>query len=210
MANKKDDTKKQEEQFIMCPCCGKTKIKKPVEIKSILMEQYMACMMTGTPFAHTYEMYDGKIKITVTMLTQDESDNLIQTRALLDLCAIKVDAEMDDVVKNLKGMLELYSQIDTITVKNDKNVKAFTPAATAKEICATLLKKRTEITTDKLEKEVLKDMLQDSYNTCKNTDLMSVVPPVILSTVRSTHDTLYSILVEAGFDPNFWKGIELA
>lgn len=207
-----EQAEETEQKYILCPCCRKSQIPKPVEIDSPIMDHYMSCIMTGVPFSHTYELYGGKLAITATMLAHEESLDLSIATSTLELCKAKMGGEMDETLSELIGMLNVYAQIDTISShdKTKLNMKSlYNPKKVVFDICKDLNEKRYKIIQNDMTTDDIKKMIENAFALCKNTSTMSALPAAILSTVQRTHDTLYSILVEAGFDPNFWKGIEL-
>jgi hypothetical protein len=53
-------------------------------------------------------------------------------------------------------------------------------------------------------------MLMDIYKECCQEEKLSSLPDIMLQTIVRTHNDIYNILMQTGFDENFWKGIELA
>lgn len=65
-----EEKEKKAPEFITCPCCGKPTLVKPLELNGPILDHYIACLVSGVPFSHTYPIYKGKLEVTVSRLTQ--------------------------------------------------------------------------------------------------------------------------------------------
>lgn len=199
-----EETKTTENKELMrCPCCGEMTLHRPLEIKSAVLDEYMASIISGVQFQHTYTLY-GSVDITVTILSKQDGRRVYTTLQMLD--KIIKDTNTPDALKQkmdeLYGTIQLYSTITNIRTRKDGMVqKRFTPAEAIMETCDSILALGSDIANTNLE---------DIYADCCTEDKLSTMPDVMLRAVVKTHNDLYNVLLETGFDENFWKGIELA
>ena len=203
MAEETKTTEKETNELMRCPCCGEMTLHRPLEIKSAVLDEYMASIISGVQFQHTYTLY-GSVDITVTILSKQEGRKLYTTLQMLD--KIIKDSNTPDALKQkmdeLYGTIQLYSAITSIRTRKDGMVqKRFAPSETIMETCDSLLALGNEWAVTNLE---------DIYADCCAEGKLSTMPDVMLRAVVKTHNDLYNVLLETGFDENFWKGIELA
>ena len=209
MAAKKT-TKPTTPEYETCPCCKQKTLKKPIKISSEIAEHYMACIVSGVPFNHTFPMYDGRLVIKVLSHSREETILVYKMVMLTEPLA-----HTSPMLKDLIGLVNSYGNIESIAVKHKddegkEHVTVYKPSSYVLKACAELVAKwETVKITDDNKKEFLADM-QEKYNKLSSTEIISAIPPVVLHRVVSDFRMLDSILLEAGFDENFWKGIELA
>lgn len=210
-----EETQENKEQFIKCPCCGKLTLHKPLDIQSTVLDEYMASIISGVPFQHTYTVY-GNVDINVTVLSKAESLKLYTIAQLLDTLVTSINAaDQSDKIKleELSELLQLYAGIVSITVNKDNRVlKSYEPAKVVWNICDQILELQDAIhmfATGDANGEVLSTVLKLYEANCSEA-VLSAVPDVMLRAIARTHTDLYNILMNNGFDENFWKGIELA
>ena len=213
-----EQPQENKEQFIKCPCCGELTLRKPLDIKSGVLDEYMASIIAGVPFQHTYTLY-GNIDITVTVPTKAERRKLYSTLQLLDriIKAIPAERELDKAVaRELSGTLQAYSPITSVVTRSSNKVqKQFEPADALYKVCDAIIERQKELicldftgdNTDAAE-SVLQALKELHDSVCSET-VLSAIPDVIIRAVTKTHVDLYNILMDTGFDANFWKGIEL-
>ena len=85
----------------------------------------------------------------------------------------------------------------------------YTPSDILADACRKFLDEWELVTlTDETKKEFLQ-AVSDLYAKLKLTDVISSVPPTILTRVNNDFRALETIMLQAGFDENFWKGIKL-
>ena len=60
-----------EKENAVCPCCGEKTLKRPVKVDGKIVDDYLASIMTGIPFSHTFNMFDGRLKITCGLSDRD-------------------------------------------------------------------------------------------------------------------------------------------
>ena len=188
----------------ICPCCGKPTLPYPVQhVPDELMDQYMVCLMSGTPFSRTYKMYNERIQITVTQWTAEIRDNVERLLRAIDLLAdagVVPDGVSWD---NFRGVVRVLAGILKISIKAGDTVKTYAPA----ELLASLSVKAKDLMAG--DREALASFMTDAYAKVTSTDNVSALPPAQLLAVAETHARLLDVLVDAGFDKSFWKGIEL-
>ena len=68
-------------ETMICPCCKKRTLPSNPEVSDELMEQYLACMLTGAPFKHVYKLFKGT---TTAVLIQPSTDDFVQIRKRTD------------------------------------------------------------------------------------------------------------------------------
>jgi hypothetical protein len=114
----------------------------------------------------------------------------------------------------------MYSTITSIkTYKDKKPQKEFTPSDAVFKACDKLLKIEHAVEAyydpevgvlEEADDIDVPDVLRGIYADCCNEEELSSMPDIMLRAVVKTHNDIYNILMETGFDANFWKGIELA
>lgn len=196
MSNESTEPKK-----IQCPCCGQMTLTPPLNINTDLTDHYLSCIMTGVPFQHMYPLYNGKIKITVSLLS---AADMLTVDSAVTLVKHWLETTSSDVYDKLGGMLRTYSFVQQVECLAE-TTKVYAPA-NAMIACAQEILKHRGSDDTKLTPTVADGLLQ-KYS---NNDTLSPLPYQLIEAVCKTHVTLYNILTETGFDPNFWKGIELA
>lgn len=216
------ETQQDKPTKMKCPCCGEMTLNRPPDIKSAVLDEYMASIISGVPFAHTYTIY-STVDITVSVLSKQQSRTMYVTLQMLDKLIKShniADPKLLASLSELYGCLQLYSAIPMIRTYKDKRLqKEFTPSQIVFESCDKLLKLQhaIEVYFDP-EVAVLEDAdnidvleaLNAIYADCCNEEELSSLPDVMLRAIVRTHNDIYNILMETGFDANFWKGIELA
>lgn len=203
---------KKEPVKVKCPCCGELTLTQPLDVKSAVLDEYMAAIITGVPFAHTYGLYNGSVKITVESLHHKDSILLSNTENILKEYIKNMESEGGNQVKagvgcmkELLGTLRLYFGVTAIEMYRDKAlVKSYTPSeimrTTATDICAASLAGNS----------ALDEAVAKATKTCLAQDATSTLPSDAIKAIVVTHGDLYNLLMDAGFDENFWAGIELA
>ena len=197
-----EETKPTEtkEEFIKCPCCGELTLRKPLDIKSIVLDEYMSSIITGVPFSHTYTVHDT-IDITVEIPEQLVRRNIfIATQKIDQLAALEKDLDKATILKNISLTIQSYGYIITIITKNKGQVvKSYEPAVAIRDFCKELAELGDNV-----------DAIIDAFDKVAVPEKLSAVPDVMIRAVAKTHDDVYNILMNNGFDSTFWKGIELA
>lgn len=209
------ETQENKEQLIKCPCCGKLTLQKPLDIQSMVLDEYMASIIAGEPFQHTYTVY-GNVDINVTVLSKSEGLKLYTVVQLLSSLVSAVNpADQSNKIKleELSAMLQLYAGVVSITAHKDNRIlKSYEPSKVIWDICDKLLEMQAAIhifVSGGQTGEPL-DAVLKLYETNCSEAVLSAVPDVMLRAIVRTHTDLYNILMNNGFDENFWKGIELA
>ena len=202
---------KKEPTKIKCPCCGELTLTQPLDVKSAVLDEYMAAIITGVPFSHTYSLFNGSVKIKVESLNRADSTLISDVARHLNEYAADKEGQAEgegDVVtyiKELAGVLRLYFGIISINMyKNDELVKTYSPSVVMREHAKNI----AAAFRDGDEKALA--AIAAAVDVCLSQDVISSVPDAAIRTVVVTHGQLYNLLMEAGFDENFWEGIELA
>ena len=182
---------------VRCPCCGKYTLAKPIKVGNALLDQWMACMVTGEPFSREYALYGGKV--LVTAVTRDTA-----RASRLETALSAIDAAGDECMpasgrSALANALRLFSVVRTIEFSASPR-RVFQPGAAADKAVDLILDGDGPLA-ERLR--TASDLLGDSAN-------VSSLPPNMLVAVGQAHATVTDILVDAGIDEDFWRGIELA
>ena len=208
------EEKTEKVEKIKCPCCGELTLTKPVEIKSIILDEYMASIITGVPFTHTWELYNGTVKITVESLDKRGSTLLYAAVQVLEKWLAEAEKEENakvfessiPIVRELLGTIRLFYGVKTITILRDGKIqKQLMPSDTIRKAVDDII----EASRKKDDMELVKTVAQ-AAKICCSPDTISTLSDVIVRTVVVAHADLYTLLLDAGFDTNFWAGIELA
>lgn len=197
----------EEPKKAVCPCCGQPTLKKPVKVDGKIIDEYLASIMTGVPFNHTFKLFDGKLRITTTMANRDEGLVLWKFLQL-----VEPFSSSSSRVADLLGLVNTYCSIKKIEVigKDKKSSKIYYPSKAVTEACTKFLDEwQLADLSDDSSKQKFLDAVLGMYNDLKPTDVVSSTPPVVLTRVINDFRALETIMLEAGFDENFWKGIEL-
>lgn len=210
-----EEQQENKEQFIKCPCCGELTLRKPLNIQSTVLDEYMASIIAGVPFQHTYTVY-GNVDINVTVLANADKLKMYTILQLIRnlRTAITASDEADKIkLDEFAAMLQLYSGVTNITAhKDNRLLKSYEPAKAVWHVCDKLLEMQDAIhafATGEANGDVVNDVFKLYEENCTEA-VLSAVPDVMLRAITSTHTDLYNILMDTGFDENFWKGIELA
>lgn len=195
-------------EFITCPCCRKPTLVKPLELSGPVLDHYMACLVSGTPFSHTYPIYKGKLEITATRLSKEQEQKVLMASNVITQCEARLP-EISSVIRELNNMIKLYCCIKEIKL-NAGDLKAFYPQDAVFVVCDGLTGIRMDILSNTISNEDLTEKLNNWYKTLVSPSVLSAVPSTMIAGVVETHSQLYYILLESGFDVNFWTGIELA
>ena len=193
----------KEPKKIQCPCCGQMTLTQPLNINTDLTDHYLSCIMTGVPFHHIYPLYDGKIKITISVLSQED---MLTIDSAVTVVKDRLDATGNDKYDKLGGMLRSYAFVTNVECAG-QTTKVYTPASSMIACAQEILKYRGVSDSEVGLTEEIFDELLKKYS---NNETLSPLPYPLIEAVCKTHITLYNILTDTGFDPNFWKGIELA
>lgn len=188
-----------KDDMMRCPCCGEMTLHKPLEIKSIVLDEYMASIITGVPFSHTYTIHDT-IDVTVEMPLKKDVMALQRAVSLLDKVRLACkDADKSYKLRDAAAMVQVYGNITSIVTRKDgKIVKSYTPAENVRGFVSALRDLNENV-----------DLIIEAYEACDTTDNMSTIPEVMLNAIVRTHGDMYKVLLDTGFNETFWKGIEL-
>ena len=205
-----DETK--EPQKIKCPCCGELTLTQPLDVKGVTLDEFMASIIAGTPYTHTYKMYSGSVEVTVESLSKQLSNMLFLAKQLLHNYINKLEADENPVnragaspIKELAGTMQLFFGVKLISIYKDKTlVKQYMPADVMQEAAAMIIKASTE------GQDAFEDTVAKYIERCISPDTLSSLPDGAIKTIVVTHADIYAMMLGAGFDENFWEGIELA
>ena len=213
-AKKESESEIPEVPKVLCPCCKHPTLSKPVELKGVLLDHYLSCLMTGTPFSHTYPIYNGRMHVTVTQLAKKNALKLDIVDKVIDKCFAGLSEDSIDSLsirqEDMKGLLRVCACVTIIEmVATGANIIA-QPSETVWGICNTLQEAKSEVFLEKLPEADILALIGDQIKLMSDPALMSSLPAAMLISLVSSHNYIHNLLMEAAFDTNFWKGIELA
>lgn len=208
--NEQNSTEAEESNMDICPCCGKRSIPKPAKINADLMDQWLACMVTATPFSHEYPLYDGRIKITVTRLADGDRDKVQRVVTILNTLKGKEwgDNGKPCDIPELVALLQVLASIEQVKVFSGGQTNLYNPKKAVLDACDNIIAFEDKIATFDCV-DVWKGTVSTCYNKLQNPTVVSGVPLVMLSAAARAHAELYNLLLSNGFDKDFWQGIEL-
>lgn len=208
VAKEKEEGSKVE--YVPCPCCGKMTLVRPVEVKGELLDHYMSCIMSGTPFWHTYKLYGGKLEITISQMSRDDGLKLKTATAEIEGIMHRLDTESQERAKDVIQLARLFACITNIDVHSGGQTKTFHPSIHVYEVLESFDKLQVDLAAGTRSEEDAAQLVKKAYDVMHDTTVMSAVPIRALLLIMESHAQLFDILLSAGFDTTFWDGIELA
>lgn len=121
------EEKTQEKQLEICPCCGKPTLEiDNVQISPEILDHFLACVITGEPFARDYFLYNGKMKVRVTSLPDETLDAM---NILTSKFNFIEDQKIKDAYSLFIARLFTLLPIVSVSIKKDgqevsKNIQA--------------------------------------------------------------------------------------
>ena len=198
----------KEEELAICPCCGQKTLHKPVTPDQELTDHFLSCMLTGTPYAKDYELYGGKLVVNVSQVTSELSTKVEHVCTILDNWDKQL-ADSKAPIQIIKDAVRIFACIPKVQLKTAVG-SVLLPSDQIMLICGkveTYHNKRLEqANTD----EYLKNCVSELLAMASDTTVLSAVPKDVLMSLIQIHANLYTILVDSGFDANFWERIKLA
>ena len=123
--------------YIVCPCCGKPTLTRPVKINDELLDHYMSCIISGVPFHRTYDIYGGKIRVTVTRLGEEMIEKLREASRILSAWEALL-GDQATLCQDLNSELRLYCCVPTIVVAAGDTRKETRPEAAVVSACSAI------------------------------------------------------------------------
>lgn len=204
----------KEPELMLCPCCNKRTLVRPIEAKGELLDHYMACILSGEPFWREYPVYHGNLLVTVSQLTAEEqtlTETGLSELTILEAMLNAAPKSELDKIQHIKNLIKLYVSVPSIKVKSrDKGFVSFSPKTHVLSSCAVIIGIAPKLATDELNTQTALEEVGKAHKLLTNQKLVSAVPHPLLMSVIESHNYLYNILLASGFDTNFWEGIELA
>ena len=190
-----------KERRTMCPCCHQMTLPEtPDKLNPELVDQYMACVLSGTPFSHEYPLYNGRMLVTAAAPTPEQKNAADTLVSILNECTSPLIIERD----NMRGMIRIAASIQEIKLNPGRDdMRVYHPAASLVEMAAALKQYKSQYPTEH-------DGVAMKLKQLTSPETMSGIPPHVLIAVTNTHASITAIMNNLGFDRNFWKGIELA
>lgn len=205
-----DNRNNQTVQAVKCPCCGQKTLKSPPDkLPQAVVDSYMASIMTGVPFSHIYVLYDGKVKINCSILKPSIAQQLRAFSSKVYKLHIKPQAQNKDPqdlsmqmrIANILYWLGFMASIKQVEVRR----QGF--EYTTIKVQDNIIRLLQDFTASTLG---LNDLLDQLEAKLADAQIVSGLPKAVLDKVSSTHLEVYKLLIDAGFDANFWSGIQLS
>lgn len=193
--NIQEEQNKQESKFVTCPCCGKDTMKVPADIDQSIKQGFLASLLTGTQYTHTYNMYNGLLSITVREASNSIKDKLIH---IANKGMSLQNKEQSRLLNIIMTRIFKLSSIDIICVYdsvNENNTKIFQIGSFVQTILDRL---------DKYKDIQDLNIILDDINNPSN---ISSVPGVIIDKILEAHARQMNVLIQSGFDDSFSEGI---
>ena len=175
-----------------CPCCGAQTFQLPVKPDHQDTQLYLACMLTGQPFSKVYHLFKGKVMLKVSQLSKEQLKSLQALQYIVESCQ---DPQLKTQMEQLLPIIYSFKPLKYITVQTSDDQHTYRIDQVIQEAMDTLLAG--------VDLEGAKKV----YEKLTDSKLMSSIPAYALQKVINTHLKLVNILVESGFDENFYQGI---
>lgn len=196
----------EEKKSYICPCCGQETQNQPVKVDGKIVDDYLASIMTGEPFNHTFPLYGGKLKITVKSASREEGLKLYDFVLMVE--PFTSDSSQ---LRDLIGIVNSYCLVSKIILKAGEEEQIYMPSKAVIEECYKLVETygKEDLTKEDTKTKFLQDV-QSAYTRLSSHTVLSSTPPAIMNRVINDFKKLEATMLEAGFDENFWRGIVLA
>lgn len=182
----------QKQKKRICPCCGMQSLSEVPQVSQDVLDQYIACIMTGEPFIKTYLAYDGKISIQVSNMTDTLSTKAMKASDYIDKASLELH-----VKETAKYITYRLLVIPSITVTTGTQSKRFDIQNNVSLAIQQMLSKQD---INKAVQEYIQNIT--SASTC------SGLPAKLLDKVTKHHTDLLNALVQRGFDQSFCNSIQ--
>ncbi len=202
-------TKEPDQQYEICPCCNKPTLLKPIKMQDEMIDVFTAGLISGVPFRWLYPLYNGALKLNVTRLDTETTKVLHRGFNLLDSILEKDPHGLDSDIKALKNCLQIYICIIEIEITSADTTKIYYPSEAAIGLIDEITKFYKEMK-DGISNTELANLISSYLAKITEANIVSAIDLTLLTSVCLTHARVYDLISEAGFDKNFWKGIDLA
>lgn len=209
------------DDYIMCPCCKKLTLKKPLDLSNQLTDAWVACLVSGVPFNHTYKLYGNRVEANVRVIASALSAKIRQALAVLD--GLDRLSCWDNGIQRpvdfgvLKTLIPVACSIVELRINGTPENRSYFPARVAEAAVDTLIGLYSSTMEHKDEtgaglppSDECIEALKKVQSELTSEQLMSALPLSVLVTLSSTHANLNILMSDAGFGAGFWEGIELA
>lgn len=189
-----EEKKEQEVQMETCPCCGKPTLEpEKTYISNEVIDHYLACILTGEPFAKDYYLYNGKMKVRVTSLPDETLDKMNLLTSKFNFIQ---EEDLKDAYHLFLSRLFTFLPIVSITIKTNGEEKIKDIQAVTKP----LLDEAVQHTRDK-------EWLDKAYQTLLDPAVILCVPKNVLNDVVVGHLKVEKLLETQSASKNFFQGI---
>lgn len=198
-----------EDGTIICPCCGKKTLHKPLKLDPEWMDQYMACMLTGEPYSREYTLYNGAISITVTSLSSELAERV--SSALADMEGFDELSGEPTAIDAARQLLQVYSMIPEIRITTKGKTATFRPLEVVNAVLDNVHDIRKKLDNKELGDVDVPALMRDKISLpMKDVKKLSGLPVSSLRSIILIHDQMLRVLTESAFDQSFWSRIKLA
>lgn len=185
----------KEPLFTECPCCKQKTFELPLKPKQDDLQLYMACLLSGQPFKKTYSLWDGRIKIEATEISQQK---LIAMQKVATKLAFADHGQISDMLKIISDVLFNKAYITKIMLyKDGQQEKVYDIEPIWYKAIQEVLKAQT------------KEDLQKILKVLTSPQNVSAVSMSLLQKVVKTHNSITELLSLSGFDADFFGDLLL-
>ena len=184
----------EEQRLMICPCCGKPTMPVPAVVQGDVKEAFLASLLSGVEYKHTYRLFNGKLQITVRDLPNDIRDLMIRAanKAILEKDEEK-QRQLNMAVARLSKLapiVDIFIDLGEEEKPKSYNIQALVYNSLNGLIAANGIEQYKQINKN------LIDAIQ-----------VSAVPSVVIQRVLDTHTKQMAVLLQSGFDETFSMGI---
>lgn len=184
----------ESEKKRVCPCCGAQTLSSKIQLSQDILDYYISCIMTGQPFIRQYKLYDGRVSIKVSGISDQLSTKALKVTALLNKS--KLQSSMQQALSYITYRLLPIIQI---SIYNNGQSKVFNPQSDLLKAIDKLLAYQ-----DDLDKQI------QIYNqTVVNPNICSTLPVLVIQKIVAYHTDLLNALIQHGLDQSFCASIQL-
>lgn len=189
-----EEKKPEEKKLEICPCCGKPTLEPDkVQLSNQVIDQYLACVITGEAFARDYYLYRDKMKIRITSLSDQILDKM-------NLLTSKFNFIQDDALKDAYQLfisrLFTFLPVVSISIKKDGEEQTKDIQAVVKPLLQDAMQHFKDV-----------EWLTKTYKMLLDPALVFSIPKNVLNDVVAGHLKIQKFLEAQNTPQNFFQGI---
>lgn len=182
-----------KQQKVYCPCCGQQTLDAYTQPDQQTVDRYIACLLTGEAFSKVYSLYNGKITIQVSNLT-----DRLTTKAMKATAIISRSNNQEVLKQGLGYLTYRLLPIKNITVYGNNEKRIYLVQDQIIKAIDNLLNSDDNI-----------DVAVQTYsNRVTSPQLFSNIPASILDKTVGVHSHLVNSLIKLGMNQSFYEGIQ--